>query len=55
MFFKMIGFKNSKFDEVELYLEKASIFLKDDRFNSAIIETLKQYNFVQLLFPQFLN
>ena len=40
------SFKNSKFDEVELYLEKASIFLKDDRFNSAIIETLKQYNFV---------
>ena len=26
------SFKNSKFDEVELYLEKASIFLKDDRF-----------------------
>ena len=40
------SFKKSKFDEVELYLEKASIFLKDDRFNSAIIETLKQYNFV---------
>ena len=40
------SFKNSKFDEVELYLEKASIFLKDDRFNSAIIETLKQFNFV---------
>jgi len=40
------SFKNNKFDEVELYLEKASIFLKNDRFNSAIIETLKQYNFV---------
>ena len=40
------SFKNSNFDEVELYLEKASIFLKNDRFNSAIIETLKQYNFV---------
>ncbi len=40
------SFKNKKFDEVELYLEKASIFFKNDRFNQAILETLKQYNFV---------
>jgi len=40
------NFKNNNFDKVELYLEKASIFLNNDRFNSAIIETLKQYNFV---------
>jgi tetratricopeptide (TPR) repeat protein len=40
------SFKNDNFDEVEKYLEKASIFLKNDRFNLAILETLKQYNFV---------
>ena len=40
------SFKKNKFDEVELYLEKASIFLKDEKFNAAIIESLKQYNFV---------
>ncbi len=40
------SFKNNKFDEAELYLEKALIYSKNDRFNSAIIETLKQYNFV---------
>ena len=40
------NFKNNKFDEVELYLEKASIFLENNRFNSAILETLKQFNFV---------
>ncbi len=40
------SFKNNNFDQVELHLEKASIFSKNDRFNSAIIETLKQYNFV---------
>jgi len=40
------SFKNNNFDEVELYLEKALILLKNDRFNSAILETLKQYNFV---------
>ena len=40
------SFKNKKFDEVELYLEKASIFFENDKFNQAILETLKQYNFV---------
>ena len=40
------NFKNNKFDEVELYLEKASIFLENNRFNSAILETLKQFNLV---------
>ena len=40
------NFKNNKFDEVDLYLEKASIFLENNRFNSAILETLKQFNFV---------
>ena len=40
------SFKKNKFDEVEIYLEKASIFLKDEKFNAAIIESLKQYNFV---------
>ena len=40
------SFKSNKFDQVELYLEKAAIFSKNDRFNAAIIETLKQYNFV---------
>ena len=40
------NFKNNKFDEVELYLEKASIFLENNRFNSVILETLKQFNFV---------
>ena len=40
------SFKNNNFDQVELYLEKAAIFSKNDRFNAAIIETLKQYNFV---------
>ena len=40
------NFKNNKFDEVELYLEKASIFFENNRFNTAILETLKQFNFV---------
>ena len=40
------SFKSNNFDQVELYLEKAAIFSKNDRFNAAIIETLKQYNFV---------
>ena len=40
------NFKNNKFDQVDLYLEKASIFLENNRFNSAILETLKQFNFV---------
>ena len=40
------NFKKNKFDEVDLYLEKASIFLENSRFNSAILETLKQFNFV---------
>ncbi len=40
------SFKSNNFDQVELYLEKAAIFSKNDRFNTAIIETLKQYNFV---------
>ena len=40
------NFKNNKFDEVELYLERASIFLENNRFNSAILETLKQFNLV---------
>ncbi len=40
------SFKKNKFDEAEFYLEKASIFLKDEKFNAAIIESLKQYNFV---------
>ena len=40
------NFKNNKFNEVDLYLEKASIFLENNRFNSAILETLKQFNFV---------
>ena len=40
------SFKSNNFDQVELYLEKAAIFSQNDRFNAAIIETLKQYNFV---------
>ena len=40
------SFKSNNFDQVELYLEKAAIFSLNDRFNAAIIETLKQYNFV---------
>ena len=40
------NFKNNKFDEVDIYLEKASIFFENNRFNSAILETLKQFNFV---------
>ena len=40
------NFKNNKFDEVELYLERASIFLENNRFNSVILETLKQFNLV---------
>jgi len=38
--------KKNNFDQVELYLEKASILSKNDRFNLAIVETLKQYNYV---------
>ena len=40
------SFKRKNFNESELYLEKASIYSEDDRFNLAIIETLKQFNSV---------